>query len=139
MGLPISFLGIVDFRARGLRVGDSLPFESMLSRCPSSSKAGLLSRLLTMPNLCSSSSIVGLPLETRSSFGVRIIPPGLAEVVSTGRAVRSLGVEGVRFRQLSKQSAQEGRPRRSTRGLSPRFLPHPSQLKHFLCQWRPEA
>lgn len=102
-----------------------------------SSTAGLLSRLLRMPNLCSSSSRAGLPsLLFAPNVPPRLfrLSPGLSDSRGNLCGLPLLAL----LRQLSKQSAHEGRPSRSTIGLSPIFLKHPSQRKQRLCQRRPE-
>lgn len=95
---------------------------------------GVLSRL-RMPSLISSSSSAGLASRL---LLVRFVPPRLLRS-SNGSSFHGLrGVlPGVRLRQVSKQSAQLGRPRRSTIGWSPMFLKHPSQQKQRWCQTFP--
>lgn len=97
---------------------------------------GLLSLLFDfkMPNRCSSSSKAGLPSLLFPAFELAPIPPTLGLLVVLLLVSHFfLGVESL-FRQSSKQSAQQGRPRRSTIGLSPMFLKQPEQLKQRLCQ-----
>lgn len=99
-----------------------------------SSWAGVLSRLRTIPSRCSSSSRAGLPSRSRSP---RLVPPRLLDGPSSLRpdfcGVFLLDL----VRHVSKQSAQQGFPSRSTMGASPMSLPHPSHWKHFLCHTLP--
>lgn len=83
------------------------------------STEGLESRLL-MPKRCSNSAIVGFSLLLRSG----VSRGSVLFVLSLFFGVRS------RFKQVSKQSLQDGRPNRSTRGASPMFLKQFSQAKH---------
>lgn len=142
-GLPSR---LPDHCAIRLRRGESLVgvlADTALSLCESSSSAGLLSLLLTMPKRCSSSSIAGLPSRL---FRLPMSPPGLLlfSLVLSGLSYGRLGLffalslPGDFFKQLSKHSAQDGRPMRSTIGVSPIFLKHDSQQKHRLCHTRPE-
>lgn len=95
---------------------------------------GVLSRL-RMPNLISSSSNAGLPSRL---LLVRLLPPRLLRSSKGSSFLGLRGVlPGVRLRQVSKQSTQLGRPRRSTIGWSPTFLKQPSQQKQRLCQTFP--
>jgi hypothetical protein len=112
-----------------------------LRRWLSSSIAGLPSRLLAIPNRCSSSSIV--ELDSRSCCDTLLLdephPPRFRRLTEgldrSGVAVDRFGVRGSRERQVSKHSEQEGRPSRSSIGELPMFFVQPSQLKHFLCQY----
>jgi len=82
-----------------------------------------------MPSTCSSSSIVELPFRAFPGLDAEADledPPKLSTL--------SLETEGLDFpglsrllRHVSKHAAQDGRPRRSTIGLSPILLPHPEQ------------
>lgn len=103
-------------------------------------RAGVPSLLLDIPNLISSSSSAGLPSRSNLALPSFLFPPRL--LIGLSVTLGRLGDGDISprvglFRQVSKQSAQLGRPRRSTIGRSPIFLPHPLQLKHFRCQTRP--
>ena len=145
-GLPSRLLTYPDLCAIELRLGVSLVGvlpDTALNLCESSSSAGLLSLLFTIPRRCSSSSIAGLPSRL---FLSPLNPPILlvfsivVSGLSNGRLglVFALSLPGDFFKQLSKHSTQDGRPMRSTIGMSPMFLKHDSQLKHRLCHTRPE-
>lgn len=126
VGLAVEYLEIV-----GLLIVPSLPI--LLRRWDNSSSSGLDSRLW-IPRRWWSSSICGLPSLLIPLLVLLLILPILGLGLLLTLLLRDfLGVLS-RLRQLSKHSAQEGRPMRSTMGAFPMFLWQASQLKQPLCQ-----
>jgi hypothetical protein len=144
--LPSRLPVYLDLCPIALRVGVSLIgvlLATAFNLWESSSSAGLLSLLLTIPKRCSSSSMAGLPSRL---FLSPLNPPILLvfSMLMSGLSYGRLGLflalsrPGDFFKQLSKHSAQDGLPIRSTIGVSPIFLKQDSQRKHRLCHTCPE-
>lgn len=125
-------MGILeDGRERvGLELEDAMEVSLLL---------GVVS-LLVIPRRWVSSPIAGLLSHPRSTLFPRNIPPRLPALPSgslrCALVVRGRVLSDLRS-EVSKQSAQHGRPIRSTPASFAIFLPHPSHSKHLECQTRP--